>query len=185
MPDQWLNRGWRGSASDRVLIQIFAYAGYKRGVHSRVQSPLLLGSLHVLLLDARLTSSERTSLRLASALRCYESAHPEPYCRRRRRRASLLPGAGTNSPRSRDGIGGTKHPPSSPLTPSINNFPPPFRADIVPEAPFKARSGYTCRRTRGESRTPSREARSRGGITRDDDALREVTTFFFFHWGFV
>ena len=25
MPDQWLNRGWRGSASDRVLIHKFAY----------------------------------------------------------------------------------------------------------------------------------------------------------------
>ena len=58
------------------------------------------------------------------------------------------------------------HPPSSPLTPSINNSPPPFRAEIVPEAPFEARSGYTCRRARCESRTPSREARSQGTTTR-------------------
>ena len=84
--------------------------------------------------------------------RCFlrvESAHPRPgpCCRLRRGRASLLPGAGTISPRSRDCVGGTEHPPSSPLTPSINNFPPLIsRAEIVPEAPFVARSGYTCRR---------------------------------------
>jgi len=38
--------GERGSSHKPSVIQIFAYAGYKRGVHSRVQS-LLLGSLRV------------------------------------------------------------------------------------------------------------------------------------------
>ena len=38
--------GERGSAHRPSVIQIFAYAGYKRGVHSRVQS-LLLGLLRV------------------------------------------------------------------------------------------------------------------------------------------
>ena len=114
LPDQWLNRGWRGSASDRVLIQIFAYAGYKRGVHSRVQSSssgLASRSSSGLLLDARLTSSERSSLRLASGLRCYESAHPGPWCRRRRRRVSRVPGRTARGPETASAGRSIRHPP--------------------------------------------------------------------------
>ena len=46
--------GERGSAHRPSVIQIFAYAGYKRGVHSRVHSvhSLLLDSVHSLLLDS-------------------------------------------------------------------------------------------------------------------------------------
>ena len=122
--------------------------------------------------------------------RCFlrvELAHPRPgpCCRLRRGRASLLPGAGTISPRSRDCVGGTGHPPFSPLTPSINNFPPPIsHAEIVPEAPFVARSGYTCRHARCEPRTTSGEAWRRGRECNAGDACREVATPFLFPWGF-
>ena len=37
LPDQWLNRGWRGPASNRVLIREFAYALLPRSIKRRAQ----------------------------------------------------------------------------------------------------------------------------------------------------
>jgi len=145
--------GERGSAPEPSVIRIFAYPGYKGAYMGGFN-----GSQSV---EVSSSSSARGSRsvwrgRRAEWSQKVESAHPRPgpCCRRHRRRASLLPGAGTISPRSRDYVSGTERPP---LTPSINNFPPPFRAEIVPEAPFVARSRYTCRRARCEPRTTSRE----------------------------
>ena len=79
-------------------------------------------------------------------------------------------------PRQRDGASTIP-----PITPEHQQFPLPLiRAEIVPEAPFVALSGHTCRR----------EVRARGphrgkfGVevesARLDDAFRKVATFFFF-----
>ena len=37
LPDQWLNRGWRGPASNRVLILVFAYTLLPRSIKRRAR----------------------------------------------------------------------------------------------------------------------------------------------------
>jgi len=149
--------GERGSAHRPSVIQIFAYAGYKRGVHTRFTlflfvwmrfAPFLLGSLH---LHGPLLSSALVfgwSFLFSWALLPSTTREGEP-------------GAGTISPRSRDCADGTERL-------SFSSTPP-------------ERAGLRHVQARGTSpvTTPEGlEERSQGGTTRS----REVATSFSFHW---
>ena len=95
------------------------------------------------------TACEGSSTSQVGEVERVESAHPRPgpCCRLPRRGTSLLSGARTISPRSRDYASGTEHPPFPPFDPEHQQFPSPIiRAEIVPEAPFVALSSDTCRR---------------------------------------
>ena len=163
--------GERGSAPEVILIRIFAYPGYKRDINDGSQFVHLWGvfptssSLRSSSVSSslgwgvsyesrdskffcqcflRVKSSESFPTSQAGESRVGASSswallpstpgEDEPSARCRDDQAAV--------PRLRRRDGASTIPP---FDPEHQQFPSPIsRADIVPEAPFVARSGYTC-----------------------------------------
>jgi len=188
LPDQWLNRGWRGSASDRVLIHKFAYTLLPLSI--KLVSPCV---------SERGCSWLVVRWSLASAW----------WSGRRSRRGRLIVGrsgrlvAGLGSCGARSGGRGTSrrseeearssssHPRLPPRTDQASHFPPPPRASTIslPHSALRkcrkprSRRGATTRAgARGASRGPHRgrlgvEGGPQGTTTRSGKSR------LFFLWG--
>ena len=126
LPDQWLNRGWRGPASNRVLIREFAYALLPRSIKRRAQGGLRSlswnSSCLVFVAPSSLKSCGSSVVCLTRGAR---SGGRGTSCRGKQGRGRGLRGESSpESVRSRDPTSGTERPPFPSPDPEHQQFPP-------------------------------------------------------------